>query len=84
MPPKQQQLRGTAVGRPARAGYARETFNALASPENRSVVTSITFFAVSRPNKYLRGGWALGWHMVAAQKDAHGVTTTQEAFTEIL
>lgn len=49
MPPKQQQIRGTAVGRPARSGYARETLNALTSPENRSVVTSIGFFVVSTP-----------------------------------
>lgn len=47
MPPKT--IRGTAVGRPApqRGGYARQVVNELTSPENRSVVTSLAFFAVS-------------------------------------
>ncbi|KAF2723153.1 putative TOM core complex subunit Tom6 [Polychaeton citri CBS 116435] len=44
MPPKG---RGIALGgsQPARSGYARNVINELTSPENRSVVTAITFFA---------------------------------------
>lgn len=48
MPPKGA-IRGNAVGRPAeqRGGYARTVLNGLTNPENRSVVTSVAFFAVS-------------------------------------
>ena len=47
MPPKRA-IGGTGVGRPApqRGGYARQVINELTSPENRSVVTSLAFFAV--------------------------------------
>lgn len=45
MPPKQ--IRGNAVGRPQqRGGYARQVIDELTSPENRSVVTAVGFFAV--------------------------------------
>lgn len=46
MPPKG---RGTAIGgpRPApRGGFARDTYNWVTSADNRSVVTSLAFFAV--------------------------------------
>lgn len=47
MPPKRQ-LPGTSVGRPQQAnGYARNLINELTSAENRTVVTSVVFFAVS-------------------------------------
>lgn len=50
MPPKRQQL-GTSLGSsrgPSRKGFAKDTYAALTSPDNRSVVTSIAFFAVRR------------------------------------
>ena len=46
MPPKGA-IRGTGVGRPVQQGYARQVINEVTSPENRSVVTAVTFFAVS-------------------------------------
>lgn len=46
MPPKGQ-IRGTALGRPAQPkGYARNFLNEVTKQENRSVVTSVAFFAV--------------------------------------
>ena len=47
MPPKRA-IGGTGVGRPQqqRGGYARTVINELTSAENRSVVTSVAFFAV--------------------------------------
>ena len=48
MPPKRA-IGGTGVGRPQQPrGHARQVLNELTSPDNRSVVTSIAFFAVSR------------------------------------
>lgn len=48
MPPKRGAIGG--VGRPAQQkGYARYLVGEVTNPENRSVVTSIAFFAVSRP-----------------------------------
>lgn len=48
MPPKgQNQIRGTAVGRPAQPkGFARNVLDEITKQENRAVVTSIAFFAV--------------------------------------
>lgn len=47
MPPKRAALAGTG-GRPAQQqkGYARYLVSEVTNPENRSVVTSIAFFAV--------------------------------------
>ena len=48
MPPKRGAIGGTGVGRPAQQkGYARYLVGEVTNPENRSVVTSIAFFAVS-------------------------------------
>ncbi|KAI5360846.1 Putative mitochondrial import receptor subunit Tom6 [Septoria linicola] len=47
MPPKGA-ARGTAIGgprQPQRGGFARETYNWVTSSDNRSVVTSLAFFA---------------------------------------
>jgi hypothetical protein len=48
MPPKGAG-RNTAVGRPLppQKGYAQQIYQEITSPENRSVVTSLAFFAVS-------------------------------------
>ncbi|KXT18108.1 hypothetical protein AC579_4567 [Pseudocercospora musae] len=44
MPPKA--VRGSAVGprQPQRGNIAKETYNAITNPENRSVVTALAFF----------------------------------------
>ncbi|KAK3112108.1 hypothetical protein LTR53_011948 [Teratosphaeriaceae sp. CCFEE 6253] len=56
MPPKRQ-IGGTAIGRPApREGYARRVIAELTSPENRSVVTSIAFFAAGIA--FLHSSWS--------------------------
>ncbi|EMC92659.1 hypothetical protein BAUCODRAFT_37563 [Baudoinia panamericana UAMH 10762] len=57
MPPKAA-IRGTAVGRPAqqRGNYASQIFNELTSPENRSVVTAVTFFAAGVA--FLHSSWS--------------------------
>lgn len=47
MPPKR--VTGTGLGRPQQQkGYAKYIMSEVTNPENRSVVTSIAFFAVSR------------------------------------
>jgi len=53
MPPKGGAPRGTALGRPVpqKGGYASQVYNGLTDPENRSVVTSLAFFAVSQMNE---------------------------------
>ncbi|PPJ58070.1 hypothetical protein CBER1_03881 [Cercospora berteroae] len=56
MPPKG---RGNAIGgpRPApRGGFARETYNWVTSADNRSVVTSLAFFAGGVA--FLSSSWA--------------------------
>lgn len=47
MPPKGA-IRGQGVGRPAPSnqGYMRSAYEEITNPENRSVVTSVAFFAV--------------------------------------
>ncbi|EMF16174.1 uncharacterized protein SEPMUDRAFT_38233 [Sphaerulina musiva SO2202] len=58
MPPKGQQ-RGTALGgprQPPRGGFARETYKWFTSSENRSVVTSLAFFAGGVA--FLSSSWA--------------------------
>ncbi|TKA49582.1 hypothetical protein B0A54_00249 [Friedmanniomyces endolithicus] len=56
MPPKRQ-IGGTAVGRPAqRGGYARQVIGELSSPENRSVVISVAFFAAGVA--FLHSSWS--------------------------
>lgn len=40
-------IRGTGVGRPVQPkGYAQQVYAEITDPENRSVVTSLAFFAV--------------------------------------
>jgi hypothetical protein len=53
MPPKGA-IRGTAIGRPAPAkgGVARQVYEGITNPENRSLVTAITFFAVRADSGY--------------------------------
>lgn len=47
MPPKR--VAGTGLGRPQQQqGYAKYIMSEVTNPENRSVVTSVAFFAVSR------------------------------------
>lgn len=47
MPPKQQSIRGGAIPANRRSkGFASDTYNFITDSENRSVVTSIAFFAV--------------------------------------
>lgn len=48
MPPKSYQVQrsGGAAAQQSNTGYARAVINELASPENRSVVTAVTMFAV--------------------------------------
>ena len=53
MPPKGNARVG--AGRPVQSNsYVRNAINELSSPENRSVVVAVSFFAVSRPpSRYL-------------------------------
>jgi len=44
MPPKARI--GGSTGRPAQRGYMQNVFEQLSSPDNRSVVISVSFFAV--------------------------------------
>jgi len=46
MPPKSARIGGPA-GRPSNRGYMQNVFEQLSSPDNRSVVISVSFFAVS-------------------------------------
>ena len=48
MPPKGPARVG-GTGRPAQNSYVRNAINELSSPENRSVVVAVSFFAVSNP-----------------------------------
>ncbi|KXL45729.1 hypothetical protein M433DRAFT_149526 [Acidomyces richmondensis BFW] len=54
MPPKG----AIRAGRPApqRGGYARQVLNELRSPENRSLVTAVTFFAAGVA--FLHSSWS--------------------------
>jgi hypothetical protein len=55
MPPKGQAPARVGGGRPAQSNtsYVRNAINELSSPENRSVVVAVSFFAVSSaPSRY--------------------------------
>jgi len=53
MPPKGPARVG-GPGRPVQTSYVRNAINELSSPENRSVVVAVSFFAVSiLPSYYL-------------------------------
>jgi len=45
MPPKSARIGGPA-GRQSNRGYMQNVFEQLSSPDNRSVVISVSFFAV--------------------------------------
>ncbi|KAH9834351.1 Mitochondrial import receptor subunit Tom6, fungal [Teratosphaeria destructans] len=56
MPPKGA-IRGGPLGRPQpKGGYARQVYEGLTSPENRTVVTSIAFFAAGVA--FLHSSWS--------------------------